>query len=30
MADNYDEINKLFNIQTQNVFVETSSESDEP
>ena len=30
MADNYDEINELFKLQVQHVFVTTSSESDEP
>ena len=29
MADNYDEINELFKLQVQHVFVATSSESDE-
>ena len=29
MADNYDEINKPFKLQAQQVFVATSSESDE-
>ena len=30
MADNYDEINEPFKRQAQHVFVETSSQSDEP
>ena len=30
MADNYDEINEPYKLQTQHAFVATSSESNEP